>query len=115
MCPTASVDPDPDPHRTVGEMVSLTHGACSCRATRSRSTSQVDHEQVPFSLLISSVLLLPVALVVGAGPAAVEPPATTFGSHVSSCAQMSTGCGGQHNPSHHRGPTATDAMSGMHC
>jgi len=67
------------------------------------------------ALLLSSVLVLPVALVVGAAPAVAEPPSTTFGSHVSSCAQLSTGFSGQHNPSHHRGPTATDPMIGMHC
>ena len=68
------------------------------------------------SLLISSVLIVPMALVVGvAGPAAAEPPATTFGSHVSACAQMPDHFTGQHNPSHHRGSTATHAMSGMHC
>lgn len=69
------------------------------------------------SLLIGSVLVVPMALVVAAaGPAAAaDPPSTTFGSHVSSCAQMSTGFSGQHNPSHHRGPAATHAMSGMHC
>jgi len=67
------------------------------------------------SLLIGSVLVVPMALVVGAaGPAVADPPSTTFGSHVSSCAQMSTGFSGQRNPSH-RGPTATDARSGMHC
>lgn len=66
-------------------------------------------------LLASTVLIVPMALVVAAGPAAAEPPSTTFGSHVSSCAQMSTGFSGQHNPSHHRGPTATHAMTGMHC
>ncbi len=65
-------------------------------------------------LLASSVLVVPLALVVGAGPAAAEPPASTFGSHVSSCAQMSTGFGGQHNPSHHAGPAAHH-MDGMHC
>lgn len=68
------------------------------------------------SLLISSVLVVPLALVVGAaGPAVAAPPSTTFGSHMSSCAQVSTGFTGQHNPSHHRGPTATAAMTGMHC
>lgn len=71
------------------------------------------------SLLVSSVLVVPMALVVGAaGPAAAEPPSTTFGSHVSACAQMSTGFSGQHNPSHHRGQAAAhvmDGMSGMHC
>ena len=69
------------------------------------------------SLLISSVLVVPLALVVvgAAGPAVAAPPSTTFGSHMSSCAQMSTGFTGQHNPSHHPGPTATAAMTGMHC
>ena len=67
-------------------------------------------------LLVSSVLIVPTALVVGAaGPAAGAPASTTFGSHVSSCAQMSTGFSGQHNPSHHRGPTATHTMTGLHC
>lgn len=67
------------------------------------------------SLLVGSVLVVPVVLLVGAGPAAAEPPSTTFGSHVSSCAQMSTGFSGQHNPSHHRGPTATHGMHAMPC
>lgn len=68
------------------------------------------------SLLVSSVLVLPTALVVAAaGPVAAAPPGTTFGSHVSSCAQMSTGFSRAHNPSHHRGPTAMDAMHAMHC
>ena len=66
------------------------------------------------SLLASSVLVVPLALVVGtAGPVAAAPPSTTFGSHVSSCAQ-GTGFTGQHNPSHHRGPAAHD-MDGTHC
>lgn len=66
--------------------------------------------------LLGPVLLVPVVLVVGgAGPAAAEPPITTFGSHVSTCAQQSTGFSGQHNPSHHRGPTATHPLSGLHC
>ncbi|MDP3713750.1 MAG: hypothetical protein Q8R60_14845 [Mycobacteriales bacterium] len=66
------------------------------------------------SLLISSVLVVPLALVVGAGPATAEPPAKPFGSHVSSCAQHA-GFTGAHNPSHHRGPAATHDMSAMHC
>lgn len=65
------------------------------------------------SRLISSVLVLPTALVIGAaGPAAAAPPDTTFGSHVSECAQTSKGFSGQHNPSHHRGP---NGMEAMHC
>ena len=67
------------------------------------------------SLLVSSVLVVPTALVVAAGPAAPAPPTATFGSHVSSCAQMSTGFSGQHNPSHHRGPTTVHAVTGTHC
>ena len=67
------------------------------------------------SLLVSSVLVVPTALVVAAGPTAAAPPTATFGSHVSSCAQMPTGFSGQHNPSHHRGPTAAHAMTGTHC
>ena len=68
------------------------------------------------SLLVSSVLVVPLALVVsGAGPAAAEPPSTTSGSHVAWCAHTSTGFTGQHNPSHHRGPTATHTMRGTHC
>lgn len=67
------------------------------------------------SLLVSSVLAVPMALVIGAvGPAAAEPPSATFGSHVSSCAQMSAGFTGEHNPSHHRGPAGHD-MSGTPC
>jgi hypothetical protein len=68
------------------------------------------------SLLVSSFLVVPLALVVAAaGPAAAGPPASTFGSHVSSCAQTPTSNGftGAHNPSHHRGPTATHDMGGM--
>lgn len=69
----------------------------------------------PF-LLIGSVLVVPMALVVSAaGPASADRPSTTFGSHMSSCAQMSTGFSGQHNPSHHRGAAAAHAMSGMDC
>ena len=68
------------------------------------------------SLLLGSVVVVPVALLVGAaGPAAAEPPSPTFGSHVSMCAQMSTGFDGQHNPSHHRGPNGTPMTSGTHC
>lgn len=63
-------------------------------------------------LLVSSVLMVPLVLV--GGPAAAEPPSTTFGSHVSLCAQLSTGFSGQHNPSHHRGP-GQHGMSGTHC
>ncbi len=67
------------------------------------------------SLLASSVLIVAMALVVGAGPVAAEPPAGTFGSHVSACAQMPDHFTGQHNPSHHRSPGATHAMTGLHC
>lgn len=68
-----------------------------------------------FSTLIAPLAALPLALVVGAAsPAAAAPPSTTFGSHVSHCAQMSTGFSGQHNPSHHRGPTA-HVTDGTHC
>ena len=69
------------------------------------------------SLLVSSVLVVPLALVVGAaGPASAGPPEATFGSHVSSCAHTPTSNGftGQRNPSHHAGPAAHH-MDGMHC
>ena len=69
------------------------------------------------SLLASSVLVVPLALVVGAaGPVAAQQPTSTFGSHVSSCAHTPTSNGftGAHNPSHHRGPTAIPAMHCMH-
>lgn len=69
------------------------------------------------SLLVSSVLVVPLALVVGAaGPASAGPPASTFGSHVSSCAHTPTSNGftGAHNPSHHAGPAAHH-VDGMHC
>ena len=46
------------------------------------------------ALLLGPVLVVPLALVAAAGPAAAAPPATSFGSHVSSCAQMSTGFSG---------------------
>ena len=63
------------------------------------------------SLLVSSVLAVPMALVIGAaGPAAAAPPDGTFASHVSSCAQTSPGFTGQHNPSHHRGSAAARDM-----
>ena len=66
-------------------------------------------------LLIRSVLVVPLALVAAAaGPAAAEPPITPFGSHVSTCAQTSTGFSGQHNPSHHR-PGAAHDMPEMRC
>ena len=70
------------------------------------------------SLLARSIVVavVPIALVVGAAsPAVAVPPSTTFGSHVSVCAHMSTGFSGAHNPSHHRGPTATHATYGLHC
>ncbi|MFP5218380.1 MAG: hypothetical protein ACLGIG_01390 [Actinomycetes bacterium] len=58
---------------------------------------------------------MPLVLVAGAaGPAAAAPTTTTFGSHVSSCAQVSTGFSGEHNPSHHRGPYAATDVSDMH-
>ena len=68
------------------------------------------------SLLVSSVLVVPIALVVGAaGLATAAPPTSTFGSHVSSRTQMSTVFSGQHNPpSHHAGPAA-HRVDGMHC
>ncbi len=68
------------------------------------------------SLLASSVLVVPLALVVAAGPVVAQQPTSTFGSHVSSCARTptSTGFSGGHNPSHHRGPTAHQ-MDGMDC
>ena len=66
------------------------------------------------SLLVGTVLVVPMALVVIAvGAAAQERSSPAFGSHVSSCAQ-GAGFTGQHNPSHHRGPASHD-MSGTHC
>lgn len=68
-----------------------------------------------FPVLVSTLVVVPLFLVVGsAGPGAAS-PTDTFGSHVASCAQASTGFTGQHNPSHHRGPNAADDVSGMHC
>ena len=70
----------------------------------------------PRLLILSSSLLISTGLILGAaGPAASAPPSTPFGSHVSSCAQMSTGFSGHHNPSHHRGPAAVPVMNGTHC
>ena len=66
------------------------------------------------ALLLGPALVVPLALTAAAAPAGAVPPSTTFGSHVSACAQVSTGFTGQHNPSNHRGPTA-HAMDGMHC
>jgi len=51
-------------------------------------------------LLVSSVLAVPMALVIGVAAAS---PNGTCASHVSSCAQTSPGFTGQHNPRHHRG------------
>ncbi len=66
------------------------------------------------ALLAGSALLVPLALVVTAGPALAVPPSPTFGSHVASCAQISTGFTAEMNPSHHHGPDADD-MTGMSC
>lgn len=82
------------------------------RPARPRQTSEVSMNTPRPSLIAGSVLVVPLALVVGAGPVAAAEPPTTFGSHVSSCA-MHVGFSGAHNPSHHRGPTATHDMSGM--
>ena len=63
------------------------------------------------SLLLSSLVVVPAGLVLAAaGPAGALPVGAVsggsgFGAHVSSCAQMSTGFSGDHNPSHHRGPS----------
>lgn len=65
-------------------------------------------------LALASVVVVPAALLLDGGPAAAD-PVPTFGSHVSMCAQMSTGFDGQHNPSHHRGPDAVPVTDGMHC
>ena len=67
-------------------------------------------------LLLSSLVVVPAGLVLAvAGPAGAVPVSAVpvsavsvgsgFGAHVSSCAQMSTGFSGDHNPSHHRGPS----------
>lgn len=46
------------------------------------------------SLLVSSVLVVPLALVVGAaGRASAQPPEGTFGAHASSCAHTPTSNG----------------------
>lgn len=66
------------------------------------------------SLVIVSLLVVPTALVTAASPAAAAKPTATFGSHVSACAQMENGFDGQHNPSHHRGPSGTH-MGDMAC
>ena len=79
------------------------------------------------SLLLSSLVVVPAGLVLavagpaGAGPAgaglagAVPVGAASvgsgFGAHVSACAQMSTGFSGDHNPSHHRGPSGGHART----
>ena len=83
-------------------------------------------------LLLSSLVVVPAGLVLavagpaGAGPAGAGPagagPAgavpvgaasvgSDFGAHVSACAQMSTGFSGDHNPSHHRGPSGGHART----
>ena len=84
------------------------------RPARPGQSPEVPMKVRRLSFLAGSVLVVPVlAVVLGSGPAAAEPPATTFGSHVSSCAQH-TGFDGAHNPSHHRGPTGAH-MGDMHC
>ena len=66
-------------------------------------------------LLLSSLVVVPAGLVLAvAGPAGAVPVGAVsvgsgFGAHVSSCAQMSTGFSGDHNPSHHRGPSGWHA------
>ena len=80
-------------------------------------------------LLFSTLVVVPVMLehlltaaaclvLAAAGPAGAVPVGAVsvgsgFGAHVSSCAQMSTGFSGDHNPSHHRGPSGWNA--GMEC
>ena len=66
-------------------------------------------------LLFSTLVVVPAGLVLAAaGPAGAVPVGAVsvgsgFGAHVSSCAQMSTGFSGDHNPSHHRGPSGWHA------
>ena len=67
------------------------------------------------SLLLSSLVVVPAGLVLAvAGPAGAVPVGAVsvgsgFGAHVSACAQMSIGFSGDHNPSHHRGPSGWHA------
>lgn len=68
-----------------------------------------------FPVLVSTLVVVPLLLVVGSAAEGVASPTDAFGAHVSSCAQMSTGFTGQHNPSHHFGPNAADDVSGLHC
>ena len=62
-------------------------------------------------LLLSSLVVVPAGLVLAAAsPAGAVPVGAVsigsgFGAHVSSCARLSTGFSGDHNPSHHRGPS----------
>ena len=76
------------------------------------------------SLLLSSLVVVPAGLVLAvAGPAGAVPVSAVpvsavsvgpgFGAHVSACAQMSTRFSGDHNPSHHRGPSGWD--TGTEC
>ena len=61
--------------------------------------------------LLLRIVVVPAGLVLAvAGPAGAVPVGAVsvgsgFGAHVSSCAQMSTRFSGDHNPSHHRGPS----------
>ena len=66
--------------------------------------------------LLLSIVVVPAGLVLAAaGPAGAVPDGAVpvgavsvgsgFGAHISSCAQMSTRFSGDHNPSHHRGPS----------
>ena len=79
------------------------------------SASEVLRPAPRLCLLLSSLVVVPAGLVLAvAGPAGAVPVGAVsvgsgFGAHVSSCAQMSTGFSGDHNPSHHRGPSGWHA------
>ena len=81
----------------------------------SASASEVLVPAPRLCLLFSSLVVVPAGMVLAAArPAGALPVGAVsigsgFGAHVSSCAQMSTGFSGDHNPSHHRGPSGWQA------
>lgn len=59
--------------------------------------------------LIALAMAAPlVAILAATAPAVAAPPDPSFGGHVATCAQV-MGFDGQHNPSHHHGPSGWDA------
>jgi hypothetical protein len=72
--------------------------------------------KVPRFALVGSILIGSAGLLLGAaGPMVDQPGDPTFGVHVATCAQTSTGFDGDHNPSHHAGRADHHPGSDDHC